>query len=224
MGIKNWPEQERPREKLLSKGASTLSDAELIAIFLRSGVKGKSALDMARDLLKQFGSLQKLFHVTSDEFCYFPGLGLAKYTELQAILELIRRYLFESAQMSDAMAHVSVVKQFLSAKLAGMEQEVFGCLFLNNKHRIIAFKELFYGSIDRSEIYPREVVKAALAHNAAAVIFTHNHPSGDPTPSDADLAVTEKLKTALALIDTRVLDHIIVGSSGCVSLTETGFL
>jgi len=223
MGIKNWPEQERPREKLLSKGASTLSDAELIAIFLRSGVKGKSALDMARDLLKQFGSLQKLFHVTSDEFCHIPGLGLAKYTELQAILEIIRRYLFESAQMADTMAHVSVVKQFLSAKLGGMEQEIFGCLFLNNKHRIIAFKELFYGSIDRSEIYPREVVKAALAHNAAAVIFTHNHPSGDPTPSEADLAVTERLKTALALIDIRVLDHIIVGSNNCISLTEAGF-
>ncbi len=222
MSIKTWPEQERPREKLLALGSEGLSNAELLAIFLRIGSKGKTAVDLARDLLKQFGDLKTLFNLPLQEFCRVRGLGSAKYAQLQAVLEMSRRYLLEDIKSKPFLHSSQATKQYLLALLGQRKKEVFGCLFLDSKHCIIAFQELFQGSIDRADIYPREVVKAALQHNAAAVILAHNHPSGDPEPSQADIQVTKKLRSALHLVEIRVLDHIVVGRNKSVSFVETG--
>jgi len=224
MSITDWPEQERPREKLLSRGAQALSDAELLAIFLRTGTKGLSAVDLARQLLLQFGSLNALMHTNQADFCKGHGLGDAKYVQLQAVLEMSRRYLHESISNKSTLNNPEETKRFLQSRLAGQQREVFACLFLDNKHQVISFDILFYGTIDGASVYPREVVKSTLKHNAAAVIFAHNHPSGDPEPSQADINITRQLTEALKLIDVRVLDHIIIGLASTSSLAELGHI
>ena len=222
MAIKDWPADERPREKLLTKGAAALSDAELLAIFLRTGVAGKSAVEMARDLLTDFDGLRALLEADKSSFCARHGLGEAKYTQLQAVLEMSHRHLEATLTRGDAFKDAVNTRRYVQQRLRHYEHEVFGCLFLDSKHRLIVFEALFTGTIDAASVYPREVVKRALANNAAAVILAHNHPSGVATASRADIAITAKLKAALDLVDIRVLDHIIVGNGETVSLAETG--
>lgn len=224
MPISSWPKAERPREKLLSRGPAALSDAELLAIFLRTGVTGKTAVDLARDLLCRFGSLRALLLASQDVFCEAPGLGAAKYTQLQAVLEMSRRYLGESLKRGQALTSPEDTRAFLSAHLRDRPRETFCCLFLDTRHRVLAFEELFCGTLDGAAVYPREVVKQALAHNAAAVILAHNHPSGVAEPSQADEALTQRLKDALALVDIRVLDHLVVGDGDITSFAERGLL
>ncbi len=224
IAIKHWPSAERPREKLLLKGAKALSDAELLAIFLRTGCAGKSAVDLARELLTHFGGLRPLLEARQTEFCQGLGLGQAKYTQLQAVIEMARRHLAETLHKVDVLSSPAAVKQFLRAQLRHKPHEVFAALLLDNQNRLIAYDELFTGTIDGASVYPREVVKKVLAHNAAAVIFAHNHPSGIAEPSRADHAITKRLNEALALIDVRVLDHIIVGDGQEVSFAEQGWL
>ncbi|MBN1684714.1 MAG: DNA repair protein RadC [Gammaproteobacteria bacterium] len=222
--IKNWPKAERPREKLLLKGAGNLSDAELLAIFLRVGVQGKTAIDLARDLLLKYGSLQKLLSIDAKQFCEIKGLGPAKYCQLQAILEMNRRYLFEDLNHQKILNDSIQTKQYLVSELCLYEREVFGCVFLDTKHQVIAFKELFHGSIDRLNIYPREIIREALKHNASAVIFAHNHPSGNLTPSELDVGLTKRLRDLFFQLDIKVLDHVIVGKNQAISLTEKGLI
>lgn len=224
MPITDWPDEERPREKLLQKGAQALSDAELLAIFLRIGIKGKTAVDLSRDLLNEYGSLRALLESDYERFTKSPGLGLAKYAQLQAVLEMARRHLKETLRREGALTSPGLTRQYLSAHLRGYPHEVFGCLFLDNQHRVIHFEELFRGTIDGANVYPREVVKKALAFNAAAVIFAHNHPSGVAEPSEADKHITVRLKQALNLIDIRVLDHFIVGDGEAYSFAEHGLI
>jgi DNA repair protein RadC len=224
MSINDWPLAERPREKLLERGAAALSDAELLAIFLRTGVRGRSAVDLARDLLARHDGLRGLLDADTRACLEFPGLGAAKYAQLQAALELGRRYLETTLQRSDPLTSPAVTGQYLTARLRPYEREVFACLFLDNRHRVIRFEELFFGTIDSAVVEPREVVRAALRVNAAAVILAHNHPSGVAEPSRADERLTRSLREALALIGVRVLDHIIVGEGATVSLAERGLL
>lgn len=224
MSIKDWPEDERPREKLLQRGSQALTDAELLAIFLRIGVKGKSAVDMARDLLAEFGSLQALLNADQNRFCQSHGLGRAKYVQLQAVLEMARRHFAEILQRGNALTSPEITRAYLSAQLRGHSYEVFACLFLDNQHRVIVWEELFRGTIDGASVYPREVAKRALFHHAAAVIFAHNHPSGINEPSQADRQITDKLKQALGLFDIRVLDHFVVGDGEPFSFAEHGLL
>lgn len=224
MSIRNWPDAERPREKLLNRGAAALSDAELLAIFLRTGVKGHSAVDLARDLLAKFGSLRRLFDADKTTFCESLGLGTAKYAQLQAVLEMARRYLEESLKAGDAITSAADTRRYLTAQLRHEPHEVFACLFLDNRHRVLAFEPLFYGTIDGASVHPRQVVRRALYHNAAALILAHNHPSGIAEPSQADRLVTQRLQTALELIDVRVLDHIIIGDGEISSCAELGWL
>lgn len=224
MPITDWPLDERPREKLLLRGAHALSDAELLAIFLRTGIAGKTAVDMARDLLTQFGSLGALLAADPQQFCSAPGLGPAKYAQLQAVLEMGQRYLSERISRGDALSSVEDSKRYLVSRLRGQKQEVFCCLYLDNRHRVLGFEELFHGTINGAAVYPREVLRRVMAHNAAAVILAHNHPSGVAEPSQADESLTTRLKAALDLIDVRVLDHIIVGEGDPVSFAERGLL
>ncbi|MCK5830941.1 MAG: DNA repair protein RadC [Methylococcales bacterium] len=224
MSIKDWPAEERPREKLLIKGSEALSDAELLAIFLRTGIAGKSAVDLARDLLDEFGSLQALLDADQIYFCQGKGLGTAKYAQLQAVLEMAKRHFVEILQRGDALSNPQETRAYLTAQLRGYTYEVFACLFLDNQHRVIVLEELFRGTIDRASVYPREVAKRALFHNAAAVIFAHNHPSGDNEPSQADKQITDKLKLSLNLFDIRVLDHFIIGDGQPYSFAENGLL
>lgn len=224
MGIKEWPTDERPREKLLQKGPAALTNAELLAIFLRTGTPGKSAVDLARELLISFGSLKDLLNADRERFCQGVGLGDAKYTQLQAVLEMARRHFAEQLQKGDALSSPAMTRAYLSAQLRGYTFEVFACLFLDNQNRVIQLEELFRGTIDSANVYPREVVRRALYHNAAAVIFAHNHPSGISEPSRSDQHITEKLKQALALLDIRVLDHFIIGDGEPYSFAEHGLL
>lgn len=224
MSIKNWPADERPREKLLQRGATALTDAELLAIFLRTGTPGKSAVDMARDLLSEYGSLQALLGADQQRFCRSNGLGDAKYAQLQAVLEMARRHFAEILQRGNALTSPDITRAYLSAQLRSYSFEVFACLFLDNQHRVIQWEELFRGTIDGASVYPREVAKRALFHHAAAVIFAHNHPSGINEPSQADRQITDKLKHALGLFDIRVLDHFIVGDGQPFSFAEHGLL
>ncbi len=224
MSIKDWPADERPREKLLQRGAGALTDAELLAIFLRTGVAGKSAVDMAKDLLDQFGSLQALLSAEQAHFCQSHGLGQAKYAQLQAVLEMARRHFSEILRRGSALTSPDVTRAYLSAQLRGLSYEVFACLFLDNQHRVIVWEPLFRGTIDGASVYPREVAQRALHHHAAAVIFAHNHPSGVSEPSQADRHITEKLRQALSLFDIRVLDHFIVGDGPPYSFAEHGLL
>jgi len=222
--ITDMPLEERPREKLMQRGATALTNVELLAIFLRTGVRGKSALDLARDLLDEFGDLRSLLGAEHTLFCQAKGLGDAKYVLLKASVEMSRRYLRECLERGNALTSPDDTRNFLMSELSGRDYEVFACLFLDNKHRVIQFEELFYGTIDSASVYPREVVKRALKHNAAALILAHNHPSGIAEPSDADIAITKRLIDALKLIDVRILDHFVIGDGTSVSLTEQGLM
>lgn len=223
MAITDWAVEDRPREKLLIKGAEALTDAELLAIFLRTGIKGKTAVDLARDLLVDKGGLSQLLSADEESFCESKGLGQAKYVQMQAVVEMSRRYLQEKIFRGDAMSNVDDVKNYLKSKLQQYPFEVFSCLFMDNKHRVIAFEELFRGSIDNATVHPREVVRRALHHNAAAIVLAHNHPSGMAEPSQSDKMITTKLQQALELIDVRVLDHFIIGDE-VVSFAERGLM
>ena len=225
MAISDWPKDERPRERLLEQGAAALSDAELLAIFLRVGVRGKSAVDLARELIARFGGLNRLFAASVVEFSRIPGMGPAKYAQLQAVIELSRRALGEQMRRSDTLSTPDAVRGFLRLQLAGLAHEVFMALWLDAQNRLIAADELFRGTLTQTSVYPREVVKTALARNAAAAVLAHNHPSGVCEPSAADQALTRELKQALALIDVRLLDHFIVaGQNPPLSFAERGFL
>ncbi len=224
MSIAQWPAPERPREKLLNLGPGALSDAELLAIFLRIGVAGKSAVDLARELLNQYGGLRPLLEASQQEFCAGLGLGAAKYAQLQAVLEMARRHLSASMQAGDLLTSPQLVRDYLRAQLRHRQREVFAVLFLDSQNRLIAYEEIFQGTIDGASVYPREVVKQALARNAAAVIFAHNHPSGVAEPSQADRRITQRLQDALALVDVRVLDHLVVGEGEPVSFAERGWI
>jgi len=224
MSIIDWPVGDRPREKLLQRGAASLSDAELLAIFLRTGVKGKSAVDLARDLLTRFGNLTKLFTASQNDFCDIHGMGPSKYVQFQAVLELSRRVLHEEMEVGDALNSPGAVRDYLQLLLRGRAQEVFMAIFLDAQHCVMASEELFSGTLTQTSVYPREVVKRALYHNAAAVIFAHNHPSGVAEPSLSDRMLADALKQALSLVDVRVLDHFIVAGTGCLSFAERGMV
>ena len=224
MAITDWPLQERPRERLFALGAGSLADAELLAILLRTGIKGKSAVDVARQLLGRFGSVAALLEAGSGSLAETPGLGSAKLAQLQAAIELARRALKEEISSRDALSSPRAVRDYLRLALAGREQEVFVVLLLDARHRMTASEELFRGTLTQTSVYPREVVKCALKHNAAAVIFAHNHPSGVAEPSHADEILTRSLKAALALVDIQVLDHFIVAGSRTMSFAERGLL
>ena len=224
MPITDWPEAERPREKLLALGPGALSDAELLAIFLRTGVPGQTAVALARSLMTEFGSLRALFQADAKHFCATRGLGTAKYAQLHAALELTRRQLRERLGHSHAITNPADTEHYLSARLRDYPYEVFACLFLDTRHRIITYEELFRGTIDGASVHPREVVRRALQHNAAAVIFAHNHPSGVAEPSQADERITKRLKSALELVDIRLLDHLIIGHGRATSLASRGML
>ncbi|WP_369160261.1 DNA repair protein RadC [Candidatus Thiodiazotropha sp. LNASS1] len=224
MPITDWPIDERPREKLLQRGSESLSDAELLAIFLRTGVAGQTAVDLARSLLAEFGGLRHLLSADQRRFCKSRGLGMAKYTQLQAVLEMARRYLHEQLETSGSLTAPEQTQDYLRARLRHYAYEVFSCLFLDNRHRVIRYEELFRGTIDGANVHPREVVRRALELNAAALIFAHNHPSGVAEPSRADRQITQRLKDALALVDIRVLDHIVIGEGEAVSLAERGLI
>ena len=222
MKIPDWPIPERPREKLIAHGPSALSDAELLAIWLRVGRRGLNAVELARHLLRVFGSLRALLSASSQRLQSEPGIGLARYAELQAALELARRHHLEALKSSSPLSSPELVRAFLLTKLRDRDHEVFCCLYLDNRNRLLSFEELFNGTIDGASVHPREVVKRALHARAAAVIFAHNHPSGVAEPSRADEMITRRLKDALSLVDIRVIDHLVVGDVVCVSLAERG--
>ena len=224
MAITDWPANERPREKLIELGAEALSDAELLAIFLRVGVTGKSAVDLARDLLTQFGSLNGIFAATENELSQVHGIGTSKYVQLQAIFEMSRRALSEQLQQRDVFKSPQAVRDYLVLKLGSLTKEVFLVLFLDTQNRLLASEEMFSGSLSETSVYPREVLKRALHHNAASVIFAHNHPSGITQQSQADELLTKQLKQALALVDVQVLDHFIVAGNNTLSFSERGLL
>ncbi len=224
MAITDWPEGERPREKLMQRGPAALSDAELLAIFLRTGVVGKSAVDLARELISRFGNLTQLFAASEKDFCAIHGMGQAKFVQLQAVLEMARRALREEMREGSALTSPLAVRDYLQLLLRARMQEVFMVLFLDAQHRVVAAEELFTGTLTQTSVYPREVVKRALHHNAAALILAHNHPSGVAEPSHADQALTDALTQALALVEVRVLDQFIVAGEGCLSFAERGLV
>lgn len=224
MAITDWPINERPREKLLNQGADSLSDAELLAIFLRVGMRGKTALDLARELINHYGNLKNLLSTTETDFCAFPGMGPAKFVQLQASLEMSKRYFKDEMHESDVITSPNASKNFLRSALSNKKHEVFACLYLDTQHQILAFEELFTGTLDNASVYPREVVRSVLDKGAAAVIFCHNHPSGSTTASEADIQLTSRLTRALELIDVRVLDHMIVAGNQVMSFAEHGLL
>ena len=225
MRMNDWPPDERPREKLLSHGTQALSDAELLATLLgTSGQRGRNAVDTARQLLARHGSLRELFNASRHSALTQRGLGVVGWCRMQATLELARRYYAEAMRAGPALDSPGATHRFLIARLRDQPHELFCCLHLDNRHRLIAFDELFRGTIDGASVHPREVVKQALARNAAAVILAHNHPSGVCEPSQADQLITQRLREALALVDIRVLDHCIVADNGCLSFAERGLL
>lgn len=224
MALAEWPIEERPREKLLSFGAASLSDAELLAIFLRTGTRMKPVMALARDLLNEFHGVRGLLEADKQTLIGAYGVGEAKFAQLHAALELTERYLQAGFERGDAITDPGTTRRFLKSKLRGYAREVFACLYMDNQHRLIKYEELFFGTIDGASVHPREVVKHALKHNAAAVIFAHNHPSGVAEPSQADQRITDRLKSALLLVDVRVLDHMIVGDREVLSFAEKGLL
>jgi DNA repair protein RadC len=224
MRIADWPEDERPRERLLKHGAGVLSEAELLAIFLRSGIAGTSAVELGRQLIARFGSLQRLFAATLAEIGAVRGLGPAKYAQLQAVIEMARRALTEEIGERDAMSSPQAVREFLRLSLGGRTHEVFLAMFLDAQNRLLGSEELFRGTLTQTSVYPREVVKTALRYNAAGVIFAHNHPSGIAEPSRADELLTQTLKQALSLVEIKTLDHFIVAGSRTLSFAERGLL
>lgn len=224
MTITQWPLAEQPREKIMLHGAKYLSDSELIAIFLRTGVRGKSAIEIARELLIKYGSLKNLFNAEPHELYQKRGIGKAKYAMLQAVVELGRRYFNEEISLGEPLQNSTLTKQFIKNHLRDYQQEVFACLFLDIQNRILCFDELFFGTINEASIYPREIVKRALKHNAAKIILAHNHPSGKAIPSQADKDITQLLKKTLMLVEIHVIDHIIVGCNDSFSFAEAGLL
>ena len=224
MSIIHWPETQRPRERLIQCGAAALSDAELLAVFLRTGVTGKSAVDLGRDLLFEFGSLSKLFAATLGDFSAIHGLGMAKYAQLQAVLELAKRAIGEELQQNATLSSPQQVRHYLQLLIGHKTYESFAVLFLDVKNQLISAEELFRGTLNHASVYPREVAKAALQCNAAAIILAHNHPSGNSEPSRADIHLTKTLKQALALVDIRVLDHFIIANPEVFSFAEHGLL
>ncbi len=224
MAIRDWPEDERPREKLLARGPAALSDAELIAILLRTGVTGKSAVDLGRELIQRFGGLNRLFAASETELCEAPGMGPAKYVQFQAILEVARRVLAEDLKRGDALLSPKAVRDFLRLYFQKHQREAFVAIFLDTQNRVIATEEVFIGTLRQTSVHPREIVKRALALNAAATIFAHNHPSGIAEPSGADRHLTKALQEALKLVDVKVLDHFIVGDGEPFSFSEQGLL
>ena len=224
MAIHNWPAHERPREKFIDQGPQALTDAELLAIFLRTGVTGKSAVDVARESLEHFGGLRPLLEAKQAQFCQPKGLGPAKYIQLQAVLEMAKRHLQDQLYRGDAMSSPQTTADYLITRLRGYPYEVFTVLFLDNKNRMIACEELFRGTINAASVYPREVVKRALELNSVSVILAHNHPSGVTEPSRADRDITQRLQQALALVDIDVLDHIIIGDGDPLSFAQQGWL
>ena len=223
MAISDWPESERPRERLLARGAATLSDAELVAVLLRTGIPGKSAVDLAREMIGEFGSLSGLL-AAGAALNRIKGLGAAKSAQFIAALELARRSIDERLKEGAALTSPGAVRDYLRLALASRQHEVFVCLWLDAQHRVIAIEESFRGTLSQTSVYPREIVKAALAANAAAVIFAHNHPSGVAQPSQADELLTRNLKEALALVDVKVLDHFVVAGHQAISFAERGLL
>ncbi|AEO44048.1 hypothetical protein TB9_11125 [Xanthomonas perforans] len=224
MHIHDWPTHERPREKLLARGATALSDAELLAIFVGSGLRGQDAVQTARDLLHRHGPLRLLLDRPAKTLARLPGLGPASACKLAAAMELAQRHLMSALERGEALSDPPSVGRYFSQRLRARAYEVFAALFLDNRHRAIAFEELFTGTIDGADIHPREVVRRALLHNAAAVIVGHNHPSGNPEPSEADRAVTKRLLDSLELVDIRLLDHFVIGDGRPVSFAERGWL
>lgn len=224
MHIRDWPEQERPREKLLARGAGALSDAELLAIFLGSGLRGRDAVATARELLAAHGPLRALLERPPKALSKLPGLGPARACAIAAALELGNRQLAADLERGEALSDPNAAGRYFAQRLRHQPHEVFAVLFLDTRHRALAFEELFRGSVDGAEVHPREVARRALAHNAAAVIVGHNHPSGNPEPSAADRAVTARLKQALALVDVRLLDHFVIADGPPVSLAARGWV
>ena len=221
--LKHWPSAERPREKLLALGSASLSDAELLAIFLRTGVKGCNVVDLSRNLLVNFGSLANVFRANQHEFCRHHGLGSAKYVQLQACLEMSKRYLAEQlVQQGSALTSSQATRNYLISELRNETREVFAVLFLDNQHQVLKFERLFFGTINAAAVYPRIVVEQAIKHHAAAVILSHNHPSGIAEASIADKQITHKIEQALQLIDVKVLDHMIIAGHQCYSFAEHG--
>jgi DNA repair protein RadC len=224
MAIREWPKAERPRERLLEHGPEALSDAELVAIILGSGTRGRTALDLARQIIATFGSIRELLKADRETCLGQLGLGPARYALLKAALELARRHHRDGLRAGPVVASPQVTQAFLLSQLRDRPYEVFCCLHLDSRHRLITFEELFRGTVDGASVHPREVVRQAMAHNSAAVIFAHNHPSGVAEPSRADELITRRLRDSLALVDVRVLDHIVVGDGACVSFAERGLL
>lgn len=220
--ISQWPLHERPREKLLTQGPETLTDAELLAIFFRTGIKGKTAIDLARDVLQNYGGLRQLLAASPAQFSKMRGLGMAKYIQLQACVELGKRYIKAKIDKKNVLTCSDDTREFLMTKLRDKRYEVFACLFLDTRHRILAYEELFQGTLDSTEVHPRIIIEKTLHHNAAALILCHNHPSGNAHPSQADILITRKIMTALSFLDVRVLDHLIIGDGEITSLAERG--
>ncbi|MGR5353066.1 RadC family protein [Vibrio sp. DNB22_19_2] len=224
MPLKALPNGSMPREKLLQRGPQALTDAELLAIFLRTGTQGMNVIELADFLIQDFGTLRQLFSASEKSFCQHKGLGQAKYVQLQAVLEMAQRYLVETLKRGDALTNPEQTKLYLSSILRDRQREAFYILFLDNQHRVIKDEILFEGTLDTASVYPREVVKRALHHNAAALILAHNHPSGVAEPSQADRRITRRLIDALALVDIRVLDHFVIGDGESVSFAERGWI
>lgn len=224
MNIKSIPIESRPREKLLRRGAESLSDAELLAIFLRTGTKGMNVISLADQLITDFGSLQKLFNCDNEEFCKHKGLGEAKYVQLQAVLEMAKRYFAETISKGEAMTAPSDTRMYLSSRLKNRDREAFLILYLDSQHHVIMDEILFEGTINSASVYPREVVKRALYHNSTAIIIAHNHPSGIAEPSSSDRSITNRIANALDLVDIRLLDHFIVGDNQVMSFAERGLI
>lgn len=224
MNITQWPNAERPRERLLKLGAENLSNAELLAIFLRTGIVGKTALDLARDLLNKFGGLDKVLESDLKSFTSINGLGPAKYCQLKATLELIKRHYGCKVQESPSFTNQELAKNFLLNHFTDLKNERFACILLDNKHHLLKFEMLFNGTINQAQVYPRVVAQTCLKNNAAAIILAHNHPSGCLNPSESDKYITQKLIQALELIDVRVLDHFIVGHNDVFSMAQNGLM
>jgi DNA repair protein RadC len=224
MNITDWPKAERPREKLLTHGPHALSDAELLAIFIRTGIKGKTAVDLARELLNELGDIRSLLDIDAEKFCQFSGLGVTKYVILQAALEISNRYLCETIKRQNVLRNFQDVKLYLTSRLRNCRQEIFAVIFLDTQNRIICYEELTKGSIDKIYVYPRELIKKILAYNSSAIIIAHNHPSGAVEPSQMDKKITRKLLLVLQVIDVKLLDHIIIGEGAVLSFAEMGIL
>lgn len=222
--LKLLPHDSRPREKALNKGVHTLSDAELLAIFLRTGIKGVNVIQLADSLIGKFGSLRALFSASLEEFCQHKGLGVAKYVQLQAVLEMSHRYLSETIKRGDAFTSSEQTQQYLTYKLRHRTREAFYVLYLDTQYRLITEEVMFEGTIDSASIYPREIVKHALVHNAKALILAHNHPSGIAEPSESDKRVTQRIADAVNLVDIRLLDHFVVGDGEVVSFAQRGWV